>query len=73
MIKLSNFEFIFAIKGPKLAMRIVQGKFVEYKIGGFLFYLYPWNDWEGQARGPIHPNCLIGDLVGNTQFLIEFP
>jgi len=40
MLKFLNFEFIFAIRGLKLAKRSVQGKLIKHKIGGF-FLLAP--------------------------------
>jgi len=41
MIKFANFEFIFAIKGPKLAKRGVENKLIEHKIGGLFFTCTP--------------------------------
>jgi len=37
MIKFANFEFIFGIKGLKLAMRGVVDKLRRHKIGGLCF------------------------------------
>jgi len=39
MIKFANFEFIFAIRGPKLAREGAQDKFFKHKIGDFFFFL----------------------------------
>jgi len=55
MIKFANFEFIFAIKCPKLTRRGVQGKLIKHKIGGYLFYLHPWNDLEEPSKGASLP------------------
>jgi len=59
MINFANFEFIFAIKGPKIARRGVQGKFIKYNIGGFSFYLHPWNDLEWPSEGFSSPLILL--------------
>jgi len=37
MTKFENFEFIFAIRGPKLARRDIQDTFFKHKIGSLLF------------------------------------
>jgi len=55
MIKFANSEFIFAIRGPKLAWRGVQDKIIKPPIGSFFFYLHPGMIWSGRARGPVHP------------------
>jgi len=55
MIKFANSEFIFAIRGPKLAWESVQDKFSKHKIGGFFFYLHPWNDLEWSNEGANSP------------------
>jgi len=34
MIKFGNLEFVFAIKGSKLARRSVEDKLIKHKIGG---------------------------------------
>jgi len=39
-IKFANFEFTYAIRGPKLARQGVQGKLIKNRIGGF-FLLAP--------------------------------
>jgi len=41
MIKFANFEFIFAIRGPKLVIRVVLDKLVKHKIGGSFILLAP--------------------------------
>jgi len=51
MLKFANFEFIFAIWGPKLVGRSVQGKLIKHKIGGF-FLLAPL---EGPSKGANSP------------------
>jgi len=64
MMKFANFEFMFAIRGPKLARRSVQGKLIKHKIGGFLFTCTTRMTWSGQARGPIQPQPLQGEGFG---------
>jgi len=51
MIKFANLEFIFAIRGPKLAWRSIEDKLIKHKIGGLLFYRHPWNDLGGTSKG----------------------
>jgi len=44
MIKFVNFEFIFAIKGPKLAGRGVNNRNNTAQNRGAFFYFHPWLD-----------------------------
>jgi len=46
-IKFGNFEFMFAIRGPTLAKRGIEGKFIKDNIRDLLFYMRPWNDLGG--------------------------
>jgi len=62
MIKFANFEFIFAIRGLKLAMGGVEDKFFKHKIGGFFFYLHLWNDLELPSKGANSPRPLVNHL-----------
>jgi len=55
MIKFANFEFIFAIRGPKLARRGVVDKLIKHKVGGLFFYLHPWNEFGGMNEGVSSP------------------
>jgi len=50
MIKFANFEFIFAIRGPKLAWRHEEiQNFKQHKIGVH-FYIYPlMEQYMGQS------------------------
>jgi len=54
MIKFANFEFTFAIRGPKLAGNGVVDKLIKHKIG-FFFYMHPWNDFGGTNKGVSSP------------------
>jgi len=56
MKKILNFEFIFAIRGPKISRRGVHDNVFKHKIGGLLFTCTPRMIWGGRARGEIHPN-----------------
>jgi len=49
MTKFANFELIFAIRGPKLARRSVEGKLIKHKIGG-LFFTYTFGMTGGDER-----------------------
>jgi len=51
MIKFANSKFIFAIRGPKLARRNIEDKFIKHKIGDLLFYMHPWNDFTRTNNG----------------------
>jgi len=53
MIKFTNFEFIFAITGPKL-VEVQEINFSSTKEGAF-FLLHLWNDLEGQSKGASSP------------------
>jgi len=55
MTKFTNFEFILAIRSPKLAERGVQCKIITHKIWGFLFICTPGMTWRSLARVPVHP------------------
>jgi len=58
-MKFENYEFIFAIRGPKLAKEGVQDKFFKHKIGAFSFTCTLGMTWRGQARGSVHPNYIL--------------
>jgi len=51
MVKFANFEFIFAGKGPKLALRDARDKLIKHKIGNLLFITctlsMTWGDEQG--------------------------
>jgi len=70
MIKFANFEFIFAIRGPKLAWRGVVDKLIKHKIGGPFFTCIPGMTLGRRARGQFTLTMIPTGRVNSPPLLV---